>query len=75
MVGEQTKKILLEEEGERASNYLRIFLFFLFCLGTFMSYLNKSEVYRIIEFYIVGIFIYGLSFITSFDLWRPSENS
>lgn len=65
MAENQSKKRILEEKGERASNYLRIFLFFVFSLGTFMSYINKSEIYSIVNFYIAGIGVYSLSIVIS----------
>lgn len=54
-------KLELELRGEKAANYLRLFLLTAFTLGTVLAYLQKSDVYYIVEFYIVGIAVYSIS--------------
>jgi methyl-accepting chemotaxis protein len=55
------KKLELDLQGEKSVNFLRLFLLLIFSLGTIMSYRNKGDVYYIIEFYVTGLCVFGLS--------------
>ncbi|MCB1189896.1 MAG: hypothetical protein H7A23_18350 [Leptospiraceae bacterium] len=58
-------KLQLEINGERASNYLRLFLTLIFTAGTVMGYLMKNQVSQILGNYVLGVIIYVVATMTS----------
>lgn len=66
-------KLELEIRGERTANYLRLFLLGAFILGTVLAYLQKSDVYYIIEFYAIGIGVYVISVPLSVYLLKSGK--
>lgn len=58
-------RIELEIIGERAANYLRLFLIFIFSAGTIIGHLIKNQVSMILGNYIGGIVIYVIATLTS----------
>lgn len=70
-------KLQLEISGERASNYLRLFLTLIFTAGTVMGYLVQNQVSQILGNYVVGVIIYLVATFTSViilkrNAYRPS---
>jgi methyl-accepting chemotaxis protein len=65
MINERNHKLLLEITGEKASNYLRLFLIVIFSLGTLIGHLIKNQVSLIIENYVIGIIIYVIATLYS----------
>ena len=55
----------LEKKGEKAAIYLRIFLTFVFAVGTYVGYQVGTDVKQIIGHYILGVSLYAISFLYS----------
>lgn len=66
-------KIELEIIGEKASNYLRLFLIFIFSAGTLVGHLVQNQVSKILGNYIAGIVIYVIATLTSVTILRLNK--
>jgi methyl-accepting chemotaxis protein len=58
-------KLELETNGEKAANYLRLFLIFIFSAGTLMGFLVQNFVSKILGNYAAGVCIYVVATVYS----------
>ena len=65
-------RIELEIIGEKAANYVRLFLIFIFAAGTLAGHLVQNHVSLIIGNYVGGIIIYVLATLTSFIILKSN---
>ncbi|MBK8394331.1 MAG: hypothetical protein IPL26_03675 [Leptospiraceae bacterium] len=66
-------KIELEIIGEKAANYVRLFLIVIFLAGTIAGFLVKNHVSLILENYIGGIIIYIIATLTSVMILKSNS--
>lgn len=66
-------KIELERNGEKAANYLRLFLIFIFSAGTLMGFLVQNFVSKILGNYVAGVCIYVIATVSSALILRAKK--
>lgn len=75
MTGRTDARLELELQGEKAANYLRFFLIFIFCAGTLAGFLVQNHVSTILGNYIAGIVIYSFTAALSMYYVRSGKFS
>jgi methyl-accepting chemotaxis protein len=65
-------RIELEVIGEKAANYVRLFLIFIFTAGTIVGYLVQNHVSVILGNYVGGILIYIVATLTSYIILKSN---
>lgn len=66
-------KLILEINGEKSANYLRLFLIFIFSAGTIMGFLVQNFVSKILGNYVAGVCIYVIATLYSALILRAKK--